>query len=306
MNTAFLLAAGHGTRLRPLTLLRPKPLVPICGLPMLDYAMAELRAHGHTQVLANAHHLWEQVAGWCEQNGAELQVELPEILGTGGGLRAAADRLAERFVVVNGDILSDVDLGALLAAVPDGGAAMALRALQPEERITPVLADEAGVVRQIGTIVDTPGGLPGTHFTGIHAMHRDALALVPEAGLQCVVRTAYKQIVSEGRVGSIAHRGTWVDVGTPTAYLAANLGVLRGEIATSLDPWAHGKRGPGGSWLGAAATVEGTVEHAVIGPRAHVPSGATLRRCVVWDGVSVPPGEHADTIFYDEGAALTP
>ena len=61
MHTAFLLAAGFGTRLRPLTLLRPKPLLPVCGIPMLDYALAHVRNHGHEKILVNAHYLWEQV-----------------------------------------------------------------------------------------------------------------------------------------------------------------------------------------------------------------------------------------------------
>ena len=76
----FILAAGLGSRLRPLTNHRPKPLLPVCGVPMLDQALALARQHGHEHVLVNAHHLWEQVAAWCETRGASLQVELPEIL----------------------------------------------------------------------------------------------------------------------------------------------------------------------------------------------------------------------------------
>ena len=122
MHTAFLLAAGFGTRLRPLTLLRPKPLLPVCGIPMLDYALAHVRNHGHEKILVNAHYLWEQVAVWADRNGVTLQVELPIVLGTGGGLRAALDDLAESVVIVNADILSDVDLTALEQSMPRGGA----------------------------------------------------------------------------------------------------------------------------------------------------------------------------------------
>ena len=116
MHTAFLLAAGFGTRLRPLTLARPKPLLPVCGIPMLDFALAHVRDHGHTKVMVNAHYLWEQVAVWAERHGVTLQVELPIVLGTGGGLRAALDQLGDSVVIVNADILSDVDLTALVAA----------------------------------------------------------------------------------------------------------------------------------------------------------------------------------------------
>lgn len=310
MNTAFLLAAGYGTRLRPLTWVIPKALVPLCGVPMLDYALAQARAHGHREVLVNAHWLWEQVAAWCERSGdaeaglrVELQVELPEILGTGGGLRAAEARLAERFVVLNADILSDVDLGALRDLVPEAGAAMALRSLDPAEAAeptapTPVLAGPDGVVREIRGIVETPGGTGTTHFTGVHAMHRTALSRVPPEGLQCVVRTAYRGLVAEGRVRSLVHGGTWVDVGDPAAYLAANLALLDGDIETVLDPWSRGARGPGGSWVGAGARLEGRVSRSVVGAGANVPPGAELVDCVVWDGVSVPPGVHRGAIFY--------
>ena len=107
-NTVFLLGAGFGTRLRPLTLHRPKPLLPLLGFPMLDYALSWLKQHGHTHIMVNAHHLWSHVAHWAHDNNVEIQVELPEILGTGGGLRAARERLAERFLIWNGDIISNV------------------------------------------------------------------------------------------------------------------------------------------------------------------------------------------------------
>ena len=94
--SVFLLAAGFGTRLRPLTLHRPKPLLPLLGFPMVQYAVTWLREHGHERIIVNAHHLWEHVAEWSEKEGLGLQVELPDILGTGGGLRAAREQLESR------------------------------------------------------------------------------------------------------------------------------------------------------------------------------------------------------------------
>jgi mannose-1-phosphate guanylyltransferase len=302
MNTAFLLAAGLGTRLRPLTLFRPKPLLPLCGASLLDHALAHLRAHGHERVLVNAHHLWEQVAAWAAANGAELQVELPTILGTGGGLKAAAPRLAPRFVIVNGDVLSDVDLAALLDAVPPGGAAMALRPAPEAAQIGPVEMDEEGVVVRITSVV--PGqGIAGTHFTGVHAMDRDTLQRVPE-GEQCIVRTAYKALVPQRKVAGRLHRGAWVDIGTPGAYWAANLDVLAGRLPTPLDPWTRGARGPGGSFVGAGARVYGELEQSIVGAGTIVEAGARLRRAVVWDGLTVPPGDYEDCVIFGEGEVL--
>ena len=298
MNTAFLLAAGFGTRLRPLTSARPKPLLPVGGVAMLDHALAHVRAHGHDKVLVNAHHLWEQVAAWAEPHGVELQVELPEILGTGGGLRAALDRMEDRFVIVNGDILSDVDLTALMAAMPEGGASMALRPDPDADRIGPVEAGADGRVVRITSVVRSGEGQGGTHFTGIHAMSRAAVERVPADGLQCVVRTAYKELVPMGLVGAIRHEGAWFDVGTPAAYLQANMDVLHGRLQPPIDPWSIGDRGPGGSWIGSDAQIEGQIEGSWVGARSHVPKGCTLRGCVVWDGVQVPPGDHVNSVIF--------
>ncbi|MCA9495193.1 MAG: NTP transferase domain-containing protein, partial [Myxococcales bacterium] len=118
MHQAFVLAAGLGTRLRPLTEHRPKPLVPVCGVPLLSWSLALCARHGLRDVVVNAHWLAEQVEAWSgEREGVRVTVVTErEILGTGGGLRNVADALAERFVVLNGDVLHAVDLGALLGA----------------------------------------------------------------------------------------------------------------------------------------------------------------------------------------------
>ncbi len=302
MHTAFLLAAGFGTRLRPLTEHRPKPLMPMCGTPMLDYTLALLRAHGHEKILVNAHHLWPQVAAWCERHDLGLQVELPDILGTGGGLKAGQDRLSDRFVVVNADILCDVDLGALIEAVPERGAAMALRSDPAWEQIGPVLADAQGRVSRITSLV--PGeGVEGTHFTGVHAMSREALSRIPD-GFQCVVRTAYIELVPEGQVTAASHSGTWVDVGTPEAYLDANLAVLDGRVQVPFDPWSRGSRDAEGNFVGIDARIYGRVRHSVVGAGAEIAEGATLTDCVVWDGAVVPAGDYERCIFFDENGIL--
>ena len=299
--SAFLLAAGFGSRLRPLTTARPKPLLPLCGAPMLDHVLAHVRTHGHEHVLVNAHHLWEQVAAWAERNGVALQVELPEILGTGGGLKAAAERLAERFVVVNGDILSDVDLTELLDAVPNGGAAMALRADPELGARAPVEADRAGVVVRMREFAGSPGiGIEGTHFTGIHAAHHDVLADVPE-GFACIVRSAYTRRLPQRVIRGVRHPGRWIDIGTPADYLAANLAVLDGTLTTALPVWERGEGRLGDHWVGRGARVEGPLTRTIVGDRATVPADARLTECVVWDGAVVPPGDHHGAVFFDHG-----
>lgn len=321
---AFVLAAGFGTRLQPLTHHRPKALVPVCGVPMLAYALAACGRAGLRRVLVNAHHLPEQLLPWRgEHEGVEVDVvvEAPEILGTGGGLKAVVDRLAPRVVVVNADVLTDVDLGALREAVPPGGAALALRP-HPEdaERYGIVATDATQVVVRLREIASaSPVGeiALDTHFTGNHALDRDALALVPD-GFSCIVRTAYKALVPRRKVIGLRHEGLWLDVGDPAAYLLANLTVLTTDHPLPLDPFARAAcaRGPRGQvgtppaatiagcvWIGRDARVDGSsLRDTVIGERATVPAGTTLTRCVVWDGVTVPAGVWSDTIFHDGGA----
>ena len=112
---AFLLAAGFGTRMRPLTERRPKPLVPLCGVPLLDQSVALLKRHGHRCAVVNAHYLSDAIVEWAgsQDMGLHVSIEAPSILGTGGGLVAARDHLDDQFVVVNGDVACDVNLGAL-------------------------------------------------------------------------------------------------------------------------------------------------------------------------------------------------
>lgn len=211
--TAFLLAAGLGTRLRPYTLTTPKPLLPVGGRPMLDIALAHLRAHGHREVVVNAFWLAEQIVDWAaRQPGVTAIVESPTILGTGGGLRNARHLLAERFCVVNGDILCDVDLTALWNE--PAPAVMALRA-QADGRHTGVALREGRVTGIAGIVGEADASL---HFTGIHVLDRAVLDLVPPTGEACIVRSAYRELVAEGRVRGIVHPGRWVDIGTVEEY----------------------------------------------------------------------------------------
>lgn len=230
--TAFVLAAGLGTRLRPLTWSTPKPLLPVRGRPMLDHVLDHLRRHGHEEVVVNAFWLAEQVVAWGRgRPGVTVVVESPAILGTGGGLRNARPLLAERFVVVNGDILTDVDLAALWAV--DAPAVMALRP-QAERVHTPVMQRE-GVVTGIEGVVGEPGG--AWHFTGVHVLRREVLDLVPPAGEACIIRTAYRALVPRGEARAVVHHGAWSDIGTLAEYAAAG-GDLDGGPRPTGEPAA--------------------------------------------------------------------
>ena len=329
MAHAFILAAGFGTRLRPLTADLPKPLVPVCGVPLLSWSLALCARHGLTDVIVNGHWKAEALEPWAgshEGCQVSLSIEQPDILGTGGGLKVVAGQLAERFAVLNGDVLHSVDLTALLGAVRGGGGAMALRPDPVEApRYGVVAQDASGTVVQLTSLATaTPEGPVDetTHFTGIHALDRAALDRVPE-GFACIVREGYVHWVPERRVGGIRYEGPWLDCGDPEAYLDTNLAVLRGSVRGAVDPHRRaafavcgdtafgsapeGVRIEGSVWIGPGARIEAgaRLRDCVVGSGAVVRAGTELDRCVVWDGVEVNESG-ARSIWMNEGVHAVP
>jgi len=310
--SVFLLAAGFGTRLRPLTNHRPKPMLPLLGRPMLDYAVGHLYNHGHRSFVVNAHHLWDKVQEWAHTPPFDIkvtvQIEIPDILGTGGGLKAAEDELADVFLVWNGDIFSDIDPQALLDGCSTHTACMALNHADELGKTTRLLSDEDGHVTRIGTLCQTedaeelPSTTDGWHFSGIHAIQRAGLQDVDD-GFQCIVRSGYMKWVPERKVSGHLHEGFWVDTGTPIEYWRANMAALRGEFPLPFDGWSetdteHKRQG---SWVHNSASVEGILLESIVGSGAKISSTTSLTECIVWDGVEVPEGNYTKCIFYDGG-----
>ncbi len=311
--SVFLLAAGFGTRLRPLTNHRPKPLLPLLGRPMVDFAVGHLYNHGHRNFVVNAHHLWEKVQEWAHNPPFDIdvavQIELPDILGTGGGLKAAEEDLAEVFLIWNGDIFSDIDPKSLLdgCAESETNACMALNHSDNLGKTTRLMHKDHQVTR-IGTLcqINDAENLPttddGWHFSGIHAIKRSALSDVGN-GFQCIVQSGYTKWVPERKVSAHLHQGFWVDTGTPIEYWRANMAALRGEFPLPFDGWAetNQEHKANGSWVHQTAKVEGTLNESIVGANATVPTDCTLSECIVWDGVTVPSGNHSKCIFFDGG-----
>ncbi len=226
---AMILAAGLGTRLRPLTETLPKPLLPIAGRPLIVWNLLLLRRHGITDVIINLHHLGhliEQALG----DGSRWRMTIayskePVLLGTGGGLKQAEPFFGgEPFVVLNGDTLVDLDLGEL-AAVHRQSRALATMALRedPEpERWGAVELDAARHVLRInGRGRET--GKPGDKrmFAGVHLVHPRLLADVP-VGRDSSVIDAYVRAIQAGEtIASCELSGYWSDIGTPERYAQA-------------------------------------------------------------------------------------
>ena len=269
----MILAAGLGTRLRPLTDELPKPLVPVGDRPAVAHVAERLAAAGIGEAVLNTHHLAE---AFTAQRLADLPVALhvlheTAILGTAGGVANAASLLADGDVVVwNGDILAEVDVSALLAAHRATGAAATLA-------VAPRAAGEGTVgLDARGRVVRLRGERFGEEvssadFLGIQVLGPELRATFPRPG--CLVDDGYRPALRRGLVvATFAFAGPWDDIGTVAAYLAANARWLR--------------RSGRGSFVHATARVAAgvTVEGSVIGAGAEVTGAGTVRDSVIWPG----------------------
>src|SRR3990172_3029059 len=229
----MILAAGLGTRLRPLTDGVPKAVVPVGLESALGRWLRVLSGHGFCDVVVNLHHLGAVIRREVEAHPVPgLRVhwsEEAEILGTGGGIRRALAHLGgEPFLVVNADVVMEPDLTGLLEAHERSGAlaTMVLRRDGDAVRKGAVEVDRARIVRRLlGAPSKAPGPLEVLAFAGVQVLDPRVAPFLPEVG--CIVRTLYRGLVDEdgGRLGAFVDDGPWTDIGSPEGYLRANLEV---------------------------------------------------------------------------------
>lgn len=306
---AMILAAGFGTRLGELTQVRPKPMLPICGAPLVRWAVLWLRAQGVREIVVNLHHLGEQIAAELG-DGSALGVDVAYsheeglILGTGGGLRQAKELLDDGqdtpIVAVNGKILTDLDLGPVLAA-HRRREAEATMVLRPDaEGIwggSLAAAADGTLATFLGKTRPGVEAGPPMMFTGVQVIQPRFIDRVPAEGEQCIVRTAYKQLFHEARGIDVAtHEGYWWEHSTVPRYLEGIANVLDAKVEL---PWAEGPvvgvaegaevaagaelRGP--VYVGPGARIEAGARvgpHAQIGAGAVVQAGVSVERAAVW------------------------
>lgn len=319
---AMILAAGFGTRLGPLTQRRPKPMLPVLDAPLVRWAVRWLAHHGVRDIVINLHHLGEQIEADLG-DGSALGVSIrysPEhgmILGTGGGLRQARPLLDDGtdapIIVMNGKILLDLDLGAVIEQHTARGAeaTMVLRRDPNAEKWGSLRTDASGrVVEFLGRPQpgrDEPG--PPLMFTGVSVMQTRFLDRVPPQGEQCIVRTAYRELF-DGAGAYYGHvsEDYWWEHSTPARYLAGVRNVLDGGVGLPgltggahavgtaihrVDETAHVAAGAeieGPVWIGPAVRVEAGARvgpYVQLGAGSRVASKVTVRDAVVWGGAEV-------------------
>ncbi len=276
---AMILAAGRGRRLRPLTDIMPKVLVPMVNTPMIERTIGLLSAHGIKEVIINAHHQSHKITDYLKRrdsSGVRIEVRVEEeILGTGGGIKNTQDFWDDRpFIAINGDIVTDINLSEVYAYHQRRGnlVTMVLHDFPPYNKLR---IDEDMNILSIGT---TKGGKDTLAFTGIHVIDPGVLDYIPENARYNII-DCYRRLIQEKRPvrACVATGHRWIDIGTVQEYIRANFDLLALEkVAIGRD--CH---------INPEASLN---EWAVLGRRCSIERGAMVRGSVLWNDVTVREG----------------
>jgi mannose-1-phosphate guanylyltransferase len=282
---AMILAAGLGTRLEPLTKIRPKPLFPVVNRPLLGITIEQLREMEAEGIIVNAHHLAEQVERFVggEQWRAEVEVRVePRILGTGGGIKNCAEFLHDVpfFMVVNADIYHTFDLSPAIHYHREAKN-LATLVLCDHARFNQVGIDHEGRIVSIrGEPIQKPlAPSQILTFTGIHIISPDLLNSMPSAEFFGIMEL-YMELAARGETirGYHITEGYWQDIGTVEAYRVLHRDLL-GEQG---EPVVHPK-----AYVEEAVQMEGYV---CVGKGTHIGSGSIIKDSIIWDEVWIEGG----------------
>lgn len=235
---AMILAAGLGTRLRPLTNTIPKPLLPVGGTPLIVWNVLLLKRHGFREIVVNLHHLGpmiEQVLGDGSKFGVRMMYSHePVILGTGGGIKQAEPHFSgEPVLILNGDTLVEVDLGAVrdFHQTHQAVATLVLREDADAARwgLVEVGADDR-ILRITGKGLPSPSPAVPRMFAGVHILHPRLLQKVPKGGASSIIDLYIAAIERGERILGYDLHGYWSDIGTAERYAQAEKDVRAGLI----------------------------------------------------------------------------
>ena len=312
---AILLAAGIGERLRPLTHVIPKALLPVAGIPVIIRNLNLLRSCGVEEVVINLYSIPDAIKKEVSAfSGIKILFSEEEtILGTAGGIKRAANLLGKKeFIVMNVDILADVDLNDLLRFHREkkGICTMVLRTDKNAALYGPIETDEQGKVKRFLGQPQTDEVLDTYMFTGIQVMHLDFLAGAPENSYSDISKDVYPESVhAEKEIFGYIFRDHWVDIGLPDNYLNANRYFLEKEgreVISSLKKKFGGAYiGPNveiengveiasGSSIYSGCTIEDgvTIQNSVILHDTHICSGALITNSIIGPSTKISAGKH--------------
>jgi mannose-1-phosphate guanylyltransferase len=314
LRQAVILVGGQGTRLRPLTLSIPKPVLPVLNRPFLEHTVAYLKVYGIDHIVLAVSYLPEVVRGYLG-DGSRLGVKLTYTteespLGTAGAVKNAERHLTETFAVLNGDIFTNLDLTAMFRFHQEkqARATLALTWVDNPSAFGVVETESNGRVRRF---IEKPSPDKVTsHWinAGIYILEPEVLAYIPEGRHYMFEQGLFPGLLATGEpVYGYPYTGYWLDMGTPEKYLRLNHDLLTGRATSYLIPSPHQEvvaypkdavvhasacvTGPAiigaRSRIDSGATIRGP---AVLGEGCHIGAGAELEEVVVWAGIGVEAG----------------
>jgi NDP-sugar pyrophosphorylase family protein len=306
---AMVLAAGLGTRMRPLSDLLAKPALPVLNRPLLQWTLEWLAREGVRDVVVNTHHLKESVeraAAAGRRFGLRVRFSHePLILGSGGGPRRVREFFGgETALLVNGDCLFDFDLAALVERHGKAGA-LATLALKPNpdpRRYGPVVTGPGGLIRSIRRLPRPARGVVSL-FTGVQLVEAALFERLGDGPCD-IVPALYAPLLTEGgRLLGVRVKGPWLDFGSPEYYLRSQIRLLAGakgrrlrgsliDRSARVSPGARVRLSVVGA--GAVVAPRAVVARSVVWPKARVGGGARVEGCIVTSGARVLPSEHLD------------
>jgi mannose-1-phosphate guanylyltransferase len=320
LSRAILLAAGLGTRLRPLTYEVPKPLVPVLGTPVMEHILRLLARHGFDDVISNVHYFPEQIQKRFG-DGSEWGVHLryshePELLGTAGGVRNVREHFgAETFLIISGDALTDIDLTALWEAhrAKGGIATLSLKRVDDPSQIGVAIMNEDGRIQGFQEKPDPAEALSDLGNCGIYVMEPEIFDYFPERPFVDWAQDVFPTLLEQ----DVAFHGHeigeyWNDIGNMKELRQGNFDALAGEVRVEIDadrlnpadldaidetPVYVGE----GCEIGPGVRLTGPV---VLGDRCRVGEGAAIRDSILWPGTEVAP--HAVLIGAVAGSGPLP
>ncbi|HET6791468.1 MAG TPA: NDP-sugar synthase [Actinomycetota bacterium] len=300
---AVVLVGGEGTRLRPLTETVPKPLLPLVDRPILAHVLDHLVAHGVAEVVMSSPYLEETFHPFLETRGdrpAVTWVTEREPLGTGGAIVSVLDRLGdEPFLALNGDILTDLDLTAMLDRHRSRGAAVtiALHRVEDARAFGLVATDPTG--RVTGFWEKPPDPIPGDINAGTYVLDPSVLRGWDPETYVWIEGEIFPSLIAEGMpIHGFGSDAYWLDLGTPEQYLRAHADLLAGRVA------GHAYDAP---WIGAGARVDPSARvgrSVAIGPDARVEAGAEVDASVLLTGSVVEGGARVVGSVLGSGATV--
>jgi mannose-1-phosphate guanylyltransferase len=319
---AMILAAGLGTRLRPITYSRPKPMVPVLNRPVMEHIVRLLARHGFTEVIANLHWFPEQIKGHFG-NGSEFGIELSyseeeQLLGTSGGVRRAADFLRESFLVISGDALTDIDLAAMrdFHESHDGIATLATRRVVDTSQFGVVITGPDGRVQGFQEKPDPAEALSDLANCGIYMFRSEIFDYFPEPGRSMAAgpddppgfadwaMDVFPALL-DADVPFYSHEidAYWNDIGNLEELREGNFDALRGEVTVDpgqpeVQPGVRSGSDLGGAEVSAPALIGSGVElgeavrlegPVVIGDGCRLGPGALVKESVLLAEAELAP-----------------